>query len=126
MKLPSAGGHDDEIEPPESGEMLNAGVLVIRAFLDMLSGCGARISAKERATRAIALEICFRHHSVHGKSVRQLAKRIGVSYTALARRVRLFTAELRTLSERVAAERCEVVDGDTGNGSGKAHQGRRV
>ena len=59
--------------------------LVLDAVLDALMA--SRLSQKELACRALALAITLGHWRVRGCSVRALARRIGVTHTALARRL---------------------------------------
>lgn len=69
-----------------SKERTAVGRLVLSAIMDGL--IGSRLSAKELATRALAVGIVGGHFRLKGKSYRELAARLGISHTALARRVR--------------------------------------
>ena len=69
------------------------GRLVLSAIMDGL--IGSRLSAKELATRALAVGIVGGHHLLTGKTYRALGASIGVSHTALRRRVRAFREQFR-------------------------------
>lgn len=96
MAKPKADPHD---------EAASMALLAVEAVIDAL--IGPRLSAKEIATRAAALAVLRGHWRVSGLPVSRLAARLGVSHTALARRIRALPGEmaahLATMRKHLAA-----------------------
>jgi len=79
------------------------GRLVFDAVLSML--LDSTISGKKLAARALALGVVSGFHTVRGKSLRELARLIGINHTLLNRSVAEVRAEVRAVQGKECSKR---------------------
>lgn len=92
---------DDDDQQPDNGQA--AMQLAIETLVAVMLPANldnhqeATNCTKEIAIRTLALAMRLGHYRLNGRSVRALALKIGVSHTALARRIRQLPSELEQL-----------------------------
>jgi len=85
---------------PPPGEEIARAIIAFESFLDY--AIGRRINAKEIATRIVALALFKKHWRFHGMSAAEIARRLGVTKSALLHSKKLLPQALRAKSSQQA------------------------